>query len=466
MDLESRTVTYQIQRNEAFYADNSSLEGEFHDLQREWIREEEDEWYLLPGTGFNVKLQVELLRKDLEEGLEKGESYEDIIEKWLQKTEQDIHGFKIEYLCEGLLFPIMLDKEVVNAEERIVAPLYGGKLFVDTVSEQERLGSVKKAIVGDPETGKEGIEHFLLTAHPGSVSVMTSPPGWSGFEGITYPDSQTYIWQIQEDRSIRGFTVRTDMEVKENIKLLETLGEDMSAMKGKNEQERLAGIVGTPVFLRGNDEKQWSIEDIVNAIRSVKHTKSAYKERGFDEIYDQLENPESLWTLDETTRKLVAEFRRYVWDQVYNGEGDREKNIQRALGMTVLELAKRIRRPKREEIAYDDEWVGEEYSLGGGLVSGDRYRDVLSDVQQLGGCNGGGGEGESMPDSYIVNSITPRIGVRNEVDYSKDPNLCRCSNSLPHFHCPGKKEGKPCKEKIIYGKGIKKCPSCGEGKKC
>ncbi len=46
-----------------------------------------------------------------------------------------------------------------------------------------------------------------------------------------------------------------------------------------------------------------------------------------------------------------------------------------------------------------------------------------------------------------------------------DPNLCRChASSEPHFHCPGANE--TCRHAIDVGKGITKCPSCGEGARC
>ena len=61
-----------------------------------------------------------------------------------------------------------------------------------------------------------------------------------------------------------------------------------------------------------------------------------------------------------------------------------------------------------------------------------------------------------------------------------DPTLCKCSNTKPHFHCPGKKtvtevdketgqkekRKTACNFKIIVGMGIATCPDCGESKKC
>ena len=61
-------------------------------------------------------------------------------------------------------------------------------------------------------------------------------------------------------------------------------------------------------------------------------------------------------------------------------------------------------------------------------------------------------------DSLLENALA------TEGDYLNDPELCRCGGREAHFHCPGKNE--TCNKPIIVGKGITKCPSCGEGKKC
>jgi hypothetical protein len=359
-------------------------------IKTDWIKEEK-EWYLLPGTGFDVEKQVDLFSRSIRDGLGKGESHERIVDNWLDQTEQDIQGFKIEYLCEGLLFPIVLEKKVQDGKEQIVAPLYGDKRLLDTVSEEERNGSVKKTI--------EKVENFLLEAPAGSVALMTSPPGWSGFEGITYPDTQTYIWQVQEDGNIRGFTVRTDMDHEQNKQLLETFGMKKENLNSSNEHEELTNIVSHPVFLSG-EEKKCEIEDVVDVIQKIKG-ENAYKDRGFDEVYSQLENPEQLWTLDNTTRELVTQFREYVWDQIQNGTGDRKKNIQKMLGVTVLKLAEKIRKipSQHEELTVENSdifWMDER-----------RYQGALQNIQQLGGCNGGGSDGRSV----MINSVTPRFGV-------------------------------------------------------
>jgi hypothetical protein len=60
-----------------------------------------------------------------------------------------------------------------------------------------------------------------------------------------------------------------------------------------------------------------------------------------------------------------------------------------------------------------------------------------------------------------VESILGGRGI-NTTDYKDDPNLCRCGNREPHFHCPNES----CKYPIVVGEGTEQCPGCGKGKTC
>ncbi|HUD44439.1 MAG TPA: hypothetical protein VMR41_02770 [Patescibacteria group bacterium] len=367
-------------------------------------RQEEDV-YLLPKTGFNVRDQVQQLKRDFIQGKLQGENTADIVDGWLQKTSQDIQGFKVEYLCEGPLFPIVLDYANVDGKKRVVAPLYNGKLLVDTVSPKERKGSVARSV-------KE-VENFLLEAAVGRMAVMTSPDGWSGLTDpqgnkIKYPDAQTYVWQKQEDGSIRGFTVKTDMTLKQNEELLEQLGISKEQLgyrlqdgEWKDQlgiEDRLSTIVESVAYLRPGA----SIEDIVARIKQIKKSEVAFTDtkgesRTFTEIFQTLKNPQNLWTLDEQTQKLVETFNIYVQRQLRSGYITEEvmENIETALGMTILDLAGRINPSVQTQ-----------------KLNSAPPQMILSMVQAIGGCNGGGIDSANSGNSgnVIVNGITPRNG--------------------------------------------------------
>lgn len=92
------------------------------------------------------------------------------------------------------------------------------------------------------------------------------------------------------------------------------------------------------------------------------------------------------------------------------------------------------------------------------------------------GLLGAGTEGYGFGDAVSAYGMGFYGGNRPE----DDPSLCKCSNTKPHFHCPGKKtvteenketgrresKKKECSYKIVVGMGISTCPDCGESKKC
>ena len=62
-----------------------------------------------------------------------------------------------------------------------------------------------------------------------------------------------------------------------------------------------------------------------------------------------------------------------------------------------------------------------------------------------------------------MSRIMGLAGNISGTNFKEDPNLCKCSDCKgPHFHCPRE----DCKYAIEVGKGIEKCPKCGEGKRC
>lgn len=422
----------------------------------------EQSMYLLPRTGFDVRGQIDLLENNLQEGKERGESTERTLNGSLEQIGQDVQGFKLEYLTEGPLFPIVLGYKDVGGQRRVSAPLYNDKLLVDTVSDKERKGSVKRVAMQ--------LEEELLAADEGTF-FAPSPAGWSGLKDpngnkITYPDAQTYMWQKQKDGSIRGFTIKTNMTLSQNEELLERFGVSKAELGYRNSREgmvdtlssedRVSTIAGKLVRV----DQGKNIEDIISIIQEIKGSPVAFrdttgKERTFYEIFTSLKNPQLLWTLDETTRKLVDTFSIFVRQQLRNGRMTPEirENIETALGMTILKIASLIN-PEVTQKQQDEQYGMQIMSL------------VLAQVQQIGGCNGGGmiTGGVEMTSGIFVGTLAPRNA---EVRPEDDPNLCRCAKSIKaHFHCPGTKEGTPCKHPINVGEGITKCPSCGESKKC
>lgn len=367
--------------------------------------------HLLPGTGFLVKDQIRLFRENLSNGV----SFEESI----KQIEQDVQGFKIEYLVQKPVFPIVLDRGEYNGEERLVGSLYGGKPLSEATSEDEREGVVKQSVVE--------IESILLEAKPGTMVVMTSPKGESGYQNkdgvlekankndlasgkakvVTYPDSQTYCFQVQIDGKIRGFTLKSDMDIFQNEELLKRLGiaEDQLP-KVSNSMDRIKQVISNYAVLSPSEGKK--IEDIADIIENIKGDKTAFvdtngKGRTFDEARALLKNPEDLWTLDTLTQSLVDRFRKYAKWGLDGGVDSRDLEV--ALGDVILRLMHKVN--EKEPIELSPETVTN--------IGWDKYDAgyALRKLQEIPGCAGGG----------IINSVTSR---ETKLDTLKRILCCKC----------------------------------------
>lgn len=409
------------------YFTQSDLSAEVARIKHPGI-EEQDFWYHLPGTGFNVRLQIDELEEDLRIGIHEGKSPLQVLEETFPKIEQNIQGFKIEYLCQGLLFPIVLDKQIIEGRPRIVAPLYNNKLLIDTVSNKERRGAVEQSVTK--------VEEFLLGAEPGSIAILTSPDGWSGFEGITYQDTQTYIWRIMGDGRPMGFGVRTDMNLSQNRQFLKAFGKDISNVGTLNDQ--IVEVVANHVLINVKPgQKPWHFEDVVDILKKIKASTFAYKGKLFDEIYEQLKDPEELWTLDQTTKNLTAQLRSFFEQKLAQGIYQRQE-LEIALGITVLKIAQAIRNPQLTETRHS-EWMNPAQLAGG-------YGATLHEVQQLIGCNGGGSTSKSQ---IFTRSLSPRAAGNSELPESEETLCCTCP------FCNTEVEA-------VIAKGRIYCPHCKE----
>lgn len=448
--LERRSNQYQeTYKKETIKVLKPALAEYVENIRAKGKKEEES--FLLPGTGFNVSSQIERLSKNLHDGLENRKGFQEILDGSFQQVEQDVQGFVVEYLMEGVLFPIVLDRGVIDGKERIVGAFYDHKPWVDTITTDERNGAVKRALAGDIRKGTFGVEDFLLSAKPGSIAVMTSPPGWSGLfdsdgQPIKFPYSQTYIFQVQKDGRPRGFTVKTDMRLDENEELLRRLKAPVN--KEGSYQERIVKVVENVVFIDASEGE--NIEDIVGLIKDIKKSNTAFVDtnknvRYFDEAYKDLQNPEKLWTLNERTQKSVDEFREYVEFCFRNGIAD-QRNFQIALGVVLLKLSDSIRRPGKQSMA-----EGRMHELDRNDVQFDPRR-ALEKMQEVGGCNGGGKK-KTQRDSISPREISTGESILEEDEYGSLEFDC------PHADCGKKNRREP-------HKLLENCQHCGKSVRC
>ena len=381
-----------------------NLASEIAYYRENWDREGlPQNWADLPNIGFMIEPQMALYDKMP-------------AQDWVAVTEEDVKGYKLEYPEQGLTFPIYNRIQKVDGKDRIVSHKYG-KLWVDTVSEEEREGSVKRAI--------EKAEGFLLGGD-GRIAVISSPAGWSGmrYKGkeITYPDSQTYIIQRQGNEIV-GFTVKTDFGYEEHRNFIQaTSGRELSGEAGVME------YVDPPIFLEAGNGI--SIENVVAQMavsrKLLNKSNFAFENRGWNEIYRDILQRENLWQFDPQGRQLYKD----LSDFVLHGNSTRIQ-VQEALALTILKLDRHTTEKKRKE-------------KHGGII--DFYPDLafapnnmkstFETAQSRGGCAGGGNKNK-----LTIGSITPRTGItleslNGEDEESKLCSKCGQSTEDNHYHCP------------------------------
>lgn len=396
-------------------------------------------WADLPGTGFMVNKQLNLLKLDY---LAEKENKE----KWLIQTNRDIRGFILEYLAEGLVFPINYQ---IDSNGHLVDKNYGNKRVIDTISEKERGGSVKKAVA-------EKLEPFLINSQDGSIAVMDSPSGWSGLREedgrpITYPDSQTYIFQ-KKGNEIVGFTIRTDFNKREHREIIRRLtGENLPENASIEDYIRR----GIALVDARRDTNLKEIKDVVRLMqdtrRDIYESFLAYKDRLWNEIYEDLERGNELWHYDEITKKMVQEFEVYILNNRLNRQETKE-----ALAVTILRIAKFLRKDVKglnaERVIYPTPARGYDHQA----IPQASYGAILTEVQKLPGCAGGGSSSTSL-----IQSITSRFGNSNSFEKSSGScEDCDKNTADNHYHCPKCKKEYSDETSKSQGQRTKEC-NCG-----
>jgi len=351
---------------------NNALLTQIDYFNTNWRREDLPiNWADLPGTGFMLRKQMASLSLN---DLDKNESKR----RWLDQTNRDIKGFILEYLAEGLVFPINYS---IGSNEHLIDKNYGNKKVVDIVSSEERNGSIKEIV-------EEKLEPFLANASDGSIAVIDSPSGWSGLHQedgrpITFPDSQIYIFQ-KKGKEIVGFTIRSDFNDREHKEFIRRItGENLPENASAETYIRR----GTALIDAGSGTNLKEIKDVVKLMqgtrRDMYESFLAYKDRSWNEIYRDLERGDELWRYDEITKGMVYEFEDYVLDNKLS-----KQEIKEALAVTILRIAKFLRKnikiPVQERIIYPTSSKQHSYDIRPGIS----YGAVLTEVQKLPGCAG------------------------------------------------------------------------------
>lgn len=434
---------------------NLDLAGEVSLIQQQWMHGDKGEWYLLPNTGFNVQWQINRLRKNFQEGLASGKSFDAIVADSNSQVGEDIYGFSEEYLKGKALLPFLHEIKQVDGVSRMVSPRYGDAVLVDLLSDQERDGAVKKAFVGDKEKKKLGIEEFFKYAPTNSIVLRSSPPKWSGFEGVEYVDTQTQIMQkVVEDGRIliKGYTIVTTMDLAQNEALLASLGTpvDINAHL-KSERQRIVDVTGESVFLL--PEWGMGVKEVLSHIEKIAGSK-ANKGYPFYKLYGDVDRFSELLQIDTLSEQQINQFTMFCTNELLKAKKtieEREdlpveliKKLQIALGLSVLKLSKLRREENSPKPTQSRVHLYQGKAASFDLryqVMIDGYKEELEDVKKMTGCNGGNNSLDSNTKTVKTAFGSRTIRTTNTENLSQeDPfsNCAVCSRSKAdnHYHCP------------------------------
>ncbi|MGH7204557.1 MAG: hypothetical protein ACREHC_09030, partial [Candidatus Levyibacteriota bacterium] len=415
----------------------SSVDRYIKHFDRNWKKEGlPHDWYRLQNKsgkqiGFSLNSQMELLT-DPTDRL--------VVEDWTQKTKQDLLGFKLEYLTDHIVYPCTYVRSATDPT-RLESPLYGNADITETVSAEERNGSVKEAL-GE-------MKSFLLSEDTPdeSVAIMFSPRGETGLttdagKAIKYPDSYFFIMQKDGD-TVKNYTLKTDFSVAECREAIYQLTGKLLPVTAPIEDYVRAVAKIKP----GDHGATPQVEDIVGVLEQVR-PEYAFKPTGGDEktgwadVYRDIAQSDQLYNFNAKTQEIIAEFEAYCVSGEYTKE-----DYQKALAATILRLSK--------VFFVEEQQATPETRMSQGLWVDIKphvytFGDALGAAMLRPGCAGGGQITSFLGNSTaVVNSVTPRLATSEDRYGSLE------------FECPkGHKNTSP------RGELIPECKTCGVSVSC
>lgn len=327
-------------------------------------------------TGFDLDAQIELIKRETRQSPESRETKERIA----QQTKSDLEGLYFEYLAKSPLLPF----KVARKDEKIVCPQYGNKRLYDITDINERAGSVKQTI--------QNLEEEIKKAKEGDCFYVISPPGWSGYEGITYPKTQIYCYRVVHD-GISSYTLVLNLGLKEleNLTLenADILGTppDFDKNKDSNDVERILAFT-SHIFKTNANPHQ--------LLERIEH----FTGEDLGSIHELMDN---LPQVDARISARIEQALEYIRSADCKSPG-MEENIKAEIGRCVLDMKSLVKWGKIPATKEDYQqaaiaFVADDGCNGGGVVfapTGPREIEYSFDI--LGVCR-------------LKNCISPKRGL-------------------------------------------------------
>lgn len=375
-------------------------------LNTNWSQEGlREDWHTLnhlddrSKIGFVMKNQMNML----------GEEYDqEALHNFKTQTRRDLEGFKLEFLTDHNVYP-RLYKRDPDDPSRLVDPFYGkgkdGKLIdiVDIVSEEERNGSVKQALAEAKE--------FLLSAPDGSMSIMTSPIGPTGFKdqdgrGIDYIDSYFFI-KVKDKDEVMNYTIKTDFKLEQSRQAIQRLtGKELAEDAPLEEY-----VISLAKIRPGEHPIVNNVFDAIDLLQSVQpehafQDKKAGQRITWDKVKQDIERGEDLYNFDLENKNILDEFEAF-----FEGNIQSKLEIEQNTALAVLRMSelffKNRKKGTPKEIILEPNILYAPEMFTADTIS---FGQALRDASKRRGCSGGG-EGSGSTSLLSVNTLSPRLGA-------------------------------------------------------
>jgi hypothetical protein len=379
-------------------------------------------------VGFSIRGQMELLKGDDSESRK----------IWAKQSRQDLQGFVIEYLSPYIVYPWNHEKKLnPDGSASLVDARYGNKKMVDTVSEEERNGTVKRVV--------EAMDRAVIEKKIPNKSIFVqwspmdeSPTGLKQDNGddVVYSDTHLIVSQVDGDR-LNGFTVKTDLSQLECREMIRRLtGRVVPA--GAPVEEYINAVA----LIDPAKGRIASVEDVIVEAANVREELSlgsvnAYKDKTWSSVIEQIYKGDRLY---EFTDNMQAVLRRFEEDVLRDNPTKEELPFY--IAAAVLRVSQEAQVAKQQ---------AKQKGAGGGLVAGIKaptFGRTLDETARIPGCAGGG-----------KTAVSSAFGISRAVDKSSGVGGSSSCAEIACGNCTWKADSTEV-DKIQKGT-IKSCPKCG-----
>ncbi|OGY10570.1 MAG: hypothetical protein A3D26_00560 [Candidatus Blackburnbacteria bacterium RIFCSPHIGHO2_02_FULL_44_20] len=296
--------------------------------------------FLIPGTGFDVNLEGRRIQREYNEFLS-GKTHQELTDYLSRSTLESMTKFWEEYLQRKAVLGISVDRCLLNGETRMVLRR-NGKPWITIFNGESPL--VRNAA--------ERIEEHVVHAKPGSITLLISP------RRDELPESQIYIYHINEKGMLDATTIRVDRTTLEIEEFLEKLDPKYKKLDSGShtEREKVEHLISWVPHLKGDLENHYDVPYVIEKLREAHpDLQHLFEQKTFEQVYVDFEM-KSVYSLDEDCKNCLLKFQRFLesfFEQreelFQEGITDQGmlKSLKIAMGKTILDMSA-IMRKKRQ----------------------------------------------------------------------------------------------------------------------